>query len=200
MKLSIITPCSRPHNLPIIYNSILSLNTDNVEWLVIFDSDEIDNRIMMYQENIPIRLFNIRRGYGKGGTQRNYGLDYCSGDWIYYLDDDNLIHSELYNKILSYGKNENILLFNQFSPQNKKRIKVFNTDIITIPGCIDTAQMVIPKKYKNFRWFDEPETIVYEETKYLNNIIKIVGIDNIRWVDRVYTFRNYLRRFELDSL
>jgi len=192
-KLSIITPCSRPYNLPTIYQSILDLNTDNIEWIVIFDG-EIDNRILQYKKNINIILLNkFREGENSyASSLRNEGLKYANGDYIYFLDDDNIIHHKLYKKLLLYKEDDKVLIFNQFS--NKFNKRVINFDINNIyPRLIDTAQFIIPKKYQHIQWINNNEE--NDEYPYLLKIIKEFGPENIKYIDRVYTYRNYLRRF-----
>jgi glycosyltransferase involved in cell wall biosynthesis len=194
--LSIITPCSRPNNLPIIYSSLLELDCD-VEWIVVYDSTVIDERIRMYEkDSVPIKLHSTVRGYGKGGTQRNKGLDVCSGDWIYYLDDDNTICSNIM-KIINYcGRDDSILIVNQISELGQKKIGRFDINKVQHKGYVDTSQMVIPKTLKSYRWFDCETITKYEECYYINNIFSNIGYDKHVWVDGVYSYRNSLRKFD----
>ena len=196
MKLSIITPCSRPLNLPTIYASILEMNESNVEWIIIYDLDDIDERILAYEKEVPIILLKERRGLGKGSMQRNAGLDICSGDYIYFLDDDNLVHPMLYDRIRSYGEEDKILIFNQFTTKHQRRMKNFNIKDI-VPGYIDTAQIIVPKKYKHVRWLNK--RMILEEHDYLVDLIKEAGEDNVKWVNRLFSYRNYLRRYSLKN-
>lgn len=193
MKLSIITPCSRPLNLPSIYASILNMKEKNVEWIIVYDSDEIDERIKMYESFVPIILTNQKRGNTNGSLQRNKALEMASGDFIYYLDDDNYVHSKLYEKIKSYGEKDKILIFNQFATNHKRRIKIYNPKYIN-RGYIDTAQIIIPFKFKYIKWKDND---YMEDHEYLLELIKEVGVQNIKFVDRLFTFRNYLRRYDV---
>ena len=196
MKLSIITPCSRPLNLPTIYASILEMNEINVEWIIIYDSEHIDERILAYEKEVPITLLKQRRGDGKGAMQRNAGLDVCSGDYIYFLDDDNLVHPMLYDRIRSYGEEDKILIFNQFDTKFKRRIPKFDVSLLK-PGYIDTAQIIVPKKYKHIKWTNVKRYA--EEYEYLVDLIKEAGEDNVKWVNRLFSYRNYLRRYSLKN-
>ena len=194
MKLSIITPCTRPLNLPNIYGSILAMNETNVEWIIVYDMDDIDERILQYQTSVPIKLLKEKGGYAFGSNQRNVGLDVCDGDWIYFLDDDNIVHPKLYNRIKSYGEEDKILLFNQFSVKMNRRIGEFKISYLR-PGYIDTAQIIVPKKYKHVKWSNKRRYA--EEYDYLIDLIAEAGEDNVRWVDRIFSYRNYLRRYEI---
>ncbi len=195
MILSIITPCSRPLNLPTIYWSILNMKTNNVEWIIIYDSDKIDERILMYQEQIPIKLYNNIRKFGDsyGAKLRNIGIENAIGDYLYFLDDDNIIHPKLYERICKYKDNDNskILVFNQFNSKLTRRLNGLNINCIQ-NGMLDTGQFVVPRKYKT-RW--STEQLRYEEIPYFKNLMFEATEDNIIWIDRIFTYRNYLRKY-----
>lgn len=197
MILSIITPCSRPLNLPTLYWSILNMKTNNVEWIIVYDGDNIDKRILQYQEQIPIKLFNRVREVGDsmGAKLRNVGIENAIGDYLYFLDDDNLVHPKLYDRINRYidNKDDYILVFNQFNAKFTKRLNELNINCVQ-NGVLDTAQFVVPRKYKT-RWTTEQKR--YEEIPYFKKLIQEAGEHNIKWIDRLFTYRNYLRRYEI---
>jgi len=192
MKLSIITPCSRPYNLPTIYASILEMKTNDVEWIVVFDNTEIDKRILMYEKNIPIILLSTIRHSGDNyaSTQRNAGIEMATGDYLYFLDDDNLVHRQLYNKLCRYATGDNIVMFNQFI-FNRQRKRGINIKTLKA-GELDTGQFLVPRKYKS-RWRNDRQFA--EEFDYIMDLIQEVGCDKFLWVDRLFTYRNYLRKY-----
>jgi hypothetical protein len=90
--LYITTPCSRPENLEIISKTI----PKECYWAVIYD-----NKI-----NIPkienANYFKCEDTGFVGAKGRNYFIDNYplkDEDWIYSLDDDNIIHPEWYKNI-----------------------------------------------------------------------------------------------------
>lgn len=198
MKLSIITPCSRPLNLPIIYSSILELKSKNVEWIIIYDREEnYDERILNYESLIPIKLLVSKRqpsDINCGSRQRNVGIDNAIGDYLYFLDDDNLIHKFLYDKIKLYSNGNNVIIFNQFTRKMDRKLKP-DFDVRNMKmGQIDTAQLIVPRKYKS-RW--ENKRKKNEEYDYVCNLINEIGCENFKFVDKLYTFYNYIRRFDV---
>lgn len=194
MKLSIITPCSRPMNLPTIYQSILNMNTDNVEWIIVYDG-KIDNRILQYKDRVPIKLLELKRNPedNYASMLRNKGIEKATGDYLYFLDDDNLVHHKLYEKLNLYGNGDNIIIFNIFTRNRERKIKNFDLNKIK-PGGIDTGQILVPRKYKT-RWRNNRQYI--EEHDYIQDLRKEVGDDQFRFIDRMYAYYNYLRRNEI---
>ena len=194
MKLSIITPCSRPFNLPAIYSSILEMETDDVEWIIVYDNIDIDKRILMYEKNVKIKLFKSIRedGDNYASRQRNIGIENASGDYLYFLDDDNLAHRYLYSKMNIYGNGDNIITFNQFTIKWERKLSSFDIKKFKITE-LDTAQFLVPRKYKS-RWRHRP---LIEEYDYIMDLIEEVGYDKFFYIDRLYSYRNYLRRFNV---
>lgn len=171
------------------------MGTDNVEWIIVFDG-EIDERILMYEKNVKVILKGLKRKKGNSyaSSLRNEGLKHISGDYIYYLDDDNLISNKLYEALIKYRENDKILLVNQYSIRLNRRITKFDINNIS-SGYIDTAQMIVPAKYKNIKWINKNEII--DEYPYLLKLIDEAGSDNIKFINKIYSYRNALRRLEL---
>ena len=144
-KLTIITPSYRINNLLEIKKSI---NFDYIEeWIIVYDGSKIiDNpNIFQNEENNKIKEY-VYKGEGiSGNPQRNYALSKITNPdtLLYYLDDDNIIHPNIY-KLLNIIDNNRLYTFNQIN-----RIKGNNISI----DHIDTAMAIIPYNLcKNVKW------------------------------------------------
>lgn len=93
--IHIITPCSRIENISIIANSIPIECT----WTVVLDAtvdtlpERLGSNVFVYK--------SPHTGYW-GHPNRNYALDtitFSDHDWIYALDDDNIIHPRWYDTV-----------------------------------------------------------------------------------------------------
>ena len=123
--IHVITPCSRPENLPTILASIPS----DCRWLIMMDAST-----RPYQESGAFRRFldmvgalGRPRGPGLpevsvccswwsgmfGNPCRNQALDElraADDDWVHFLDDDNLIHPGWREGIGSHLSSESTML------------------------------------------------------------------------------------------
>jgi len=141
-KITIITPCIRPENLIKIRESI---NFDYVDsWFIIYDGTKIKSMPNVLEKHDKIQQ-HIYIGEGiSGNPQRNYalGLIENTDTYLYYLDDDNIIHDDLYLLLdsIECGK---IYTFDQARPKNVYPYKeVLRGDTIEIFN-IDTAMFLI---------------------------------------------------------
>jgi hypothetical protein len=172
-KLTIITPSYRVDNLLQLKNSINFEYID--EWIIVYDGSKITDNPNLFenQENNKIKEY-VYKGEGiSGNPQRNYALSKITNPntLLYYLDDDNIVHPNLYI-LLNIIDNNKMYTFNQY---NRIRGNIINI------GCIDTAMVIIPYNLcKNVKWIlDKYEADGYYIIEcYTNNKNLHVFIDN----------------------
>jgi hypothetical protein len=96
MFLNIITPCSRPHLLPIVAKSI-NIPKQNYRWIIVFDGtsipqiEDLDANYELYNTHNPESV--------AGHAQRNYALDLVTRGHVYFNDDDTVVHKDLWENI-----------------------------------------------------------------------------------------------------
>lgn len=96
MFINIITPCCRPENLHAISKSI-KIPRKNFRWIVVFDSEELPP-----QHLIPKKCEAYAHKNPKsisGNDQRNYAIDKVTEGYLYFNDDDTIIHKDLWKTV-----------------------------------------------------------------------------------------------------
>ena len=155
-KITIITPCYRINNLQKLKDSIDFDYVD--EWLIVYDGSKITENPRLFENDLSrekIREFIFRDDNGTSGNpQRNFALKLVTKEdtYIYYLDDDNIIHPDLYklldiiedNKIYSFNQKRPIDVFPYVDLLKGNEIELFK---------IDTAMFLIDYRLcKNINW------------------------------------------------
>jgi hypothetical protein len=172
-KITILTPSYRVDNLLEIKKSINFEYVD--EWIIVYDASKIvDNpKLFENQENNKIKefVFNCEGEYGN--PQRNYALSKITNPdtLLYYLDDDNIIHPNIY-RLLNIIDNNKIYTFNQYNRIKGNKVTINN---------IDTAMTIIPFRLcKNEKWIlDNHNADGYYITEcYDNNKNTHIFVDN----------------------
>jgi len=144
-KLTIITPSYRIDNLLEIKKSI---DFEYVhEWIIVYDGSKITENPNLFenQENNKIKEYVCRDEGISGNPQRNYALTKITNQdtLLYYLDDDNIIHPNLY-KLLKIIDNDKMYTFNQLDRLTGNNVCL---------QCIDTAMTIIPYNLcSNEKW------------------------------------------------
>jgi predicted O-methyltransferase YrrM len=167
-KITIITPSYRVDNLIQLKNSI---NFDYVnEWIIVYDGKKINEipNLFKNENNCKIKEYICDDDGISGNSQRNYALTKITNEktYIYYLDDDNIIHPQLY-KLINILDDNKIYTFNQVD-----RITGNNINI----GQIDTAMFLIDYNLcKNIVWISDKYEAdgfyikeCYEKNKHLH--------------------------------
>jgi len=110
MIINVITPCSRPHNLWKLYEHI---NIPNYRWIVVFDGLTVDSIPSDLPPTVEPHIHTHPQSI-VGNSQRNYGLDLVTECWVYFLDDDTLIHHHLYPIIERLLHTHDFIHFGQY--------------------------------------------------------------------------------------
>lgn len=177
-QLTIITPCSRPKNLQILYESI-NFSFIN-KWLIIYDSKK--GHIPNHFKHPKIVECNEGRTGISGNTQRNRGIENTNNGFIYFLDDDNIIHPNFWN-ILPQFSVDNINLFQIESHPDYKYLNLSAPG----PSTIDTSMYCVDRKLVGLtRWMPHlysadgvfAETIRCKKPKSLNIINEVAAYYN----------------------
>lgn len=172
-KITIITPSYRTTNLKTIKNSI---NFDYVdEWIIVYDASKITENPNLFanDENDKIKEYIHTSEGMSGNPQRNFALSKVANvdTYIYYLDDDNIIHPSFY-KLLNILDNNKMYTFNQTN-------RLYGDNIIQ--NMIDTAMILIDNKLvNNTQWLPHVYAADFFFIKdcYVNNKNNHIFVNN----------------------
>jgi len=115
------------------------------EWIIVYDGNKIESKPSIFEQNEKIKECIHKCDCISGNGQKSYALTKITNPdtLLCYLDDDNIIHPDLYN-LLDFTDNNTIYTFNQYN-----RIKGNNIHV----DYIDTAMVIIPLNLcKNIKW------------------------------------------------
>ena len=174
--LYIVTPCSRPENLATIRKSIPSAIT----WVVMMDASTD------FKEATGANVTHYSKKTGHWGHPlRNEFLDlyedsFTENDWVYFLDDDNILHPKFIQQL------ESILHLNAGIVTWGQEARLRPTDQPRI-GNIDTASyMFRPSQLKGLRFAN-----MYEADGQFANAA--TGLTNLICVEAYLCYYNALR-------
>lgn len=187
--LHLITPISRPHNLPRIYDSIRrGLTRSLYAWWCIFDPRAPlvplprDWRGIVYWGPGP------NRPGSAGYPQRNWALEHICTGWVYFLDDDNLIHPALektFQQALDQHPRADWFLFRQIRPDGTLYLAPHCPPRV---GLVDIGQGIIRREAIAAARFEEDR---YDADGRLFE--SLAPSITVYCIDQVATYYNALR-------
>tara|TARA_Y100000817_G_scaffold314286_1_gene312639 strand:- start:684 stop:1277 length:594 start_codon:yes stop_codon:yes gene_type:complete len=154
MKVVIITPSYRSDNLK--KHLLPSIDFNYIEkWIIVHDSDKVKEKAFGENGGRILEFFNNDLAGDSGNPQRNRGLEavaelYPEGSvFVYFLDDDNIIHPNFY-VVLQHIEAGRVYTFDQVGhPCNKE---IFYGDCPE-PCNIDTAMFLVDFDVcRDIRW------------------------------------------------
>lgn len=114
MKLSIIIPVYNQEEL--IIRCLDSIPARNDIEIIIIDDKSTDRtyqnllRYMFHNEDRNILLLQNENNIG-AGLSRNYGIDNAEGEYIMFLDSDDYLYTEEFDKVFNMLNNRDIIYY-----------------------------------------------------------------------------------------
>ena len=157
MKLTIITPCCRAENLPKLYESINFSLID--KWIIVYDTSKNRSYNNIYKEHPKITEIDCCHEGLTGNPQRNLGISMVTDGFIFFLDDDNIVHPDFWN-ILPTLQEDFFYTWDQENGLKGDKIELEH---------IDTSMFIVPKKIcKNLKW--KPNERWYADYLFIKTI------------------------------
>ena len=178
--LTIITPCSRPENLPKLFNSI---NFDKIDkWIIVYDTSKNRNYNKIFLNYPKISEYEKDGGIS-GNPQRNYAIDLINDGWVYFLDDDNIIHPDFWSVLDNLDEN----YYYTFDMQRSDG--VFKGKYIKI-NWIDTAMYLLHRKHiGDIRWKNE---LYNADGHFICEVFNNYK-NGHKYIEKTCSYYNYLR-------
>ena len=178
MFLNIITPCSRPDNLFKIEQSI-NIPRERFRWIVVFDFKETEIDITEIPNSCEYYFYKDSNSV-VGHAQRNFALDKIQQGYVYFNDDDTVIHSDLWTNI--HNCSGDFISFIQNNSDNTFRLSGESI----CRGLIDSHNFIVDINIiENIRFnianYDadgEFAVMCYQQSKSFTYIPKVLSIYN----------------------
>ena len=109
-KVSVIVPIYNVEKyLEKCINSLLSQTLEDIQIILVNDGskDNSGNIAKEYEQNNKDRVIYVEKENGGLSDARNYGLKYATGDFIAFLDSDDYIEKNAYEKMYNKAIEEN---------------------------------------------------------------------------------------------
>src|SRR5665213_2493915 len=121
-KISVIIPCyNQAHFLNESVDSVLAQTYTNWECLIVNDgSTDNTERVAIACAEKDNRIKYIKKENGGLSSARNKGLDEVTGDYIQFLDSDDMITPDKFQMSLMNGNDADVIIadFKMFSKNN----------------------------------------------------------------------------------
>lgn len=131
-KVSVIVPAYNVEKyIDRCIESLLKQTLDDIEFIIINDgsTDNTLKKINKYLPNDKIRLYD-RSNHGIGST-RNYGLNLAHGEYIGFVDSDDYIEPDMFEKLYNKVKQDDLDMavcdyYKNFEETNKSVIDIIS--------------------------------------------------------------------------
>jgi hypothetical protein len=145
MFLNIVTPCSRPNNLIKISKSI-NIPKEYYRWIIVYDGETLPQKELI-PEGCEIFKHSNKKSV-VGHSQRNFALDLINDGYVYFNDDDTILHKNLWENIKDLDND--FITFSQEHKNGKLRLVGDKVKVYLI----DSHNFIIDRKVIGETKFD----------------------------------------------
>ena len=199
LRLNIITRCTRPHFLQKVKESIFTTGLFDIKWWVIFDTrivkdidaDFLSELQLSGGEALYFKGVNVDHGH----TLLSKTLDKIEDGYVYFLDDDNILHENFYTKLYSEIQNNPDKLGFIFSQKvSGKDFTGLDVRDAKPENCrvqhIDMAQFLLHRKLIGDNRFKADD---YKADGYFIENIYNMNKDKFHFISDILCYYNYLK-------
>lgn len=197
-SLVVITPCCRPELLRYVYDSVrFSIVT---RWIIVFDADQVPREnvpaALLHDPHITLAATHVDNSR-YGNAQRHLGLQiartlYFEDDpFIYFLDDDNIVHPAFYDLFQQVMWRRGV--FYTFN-QRRAGLTCYGKGCVRV--MMDTAMICLPLSFCP-EW--KPSSVYAEDYHFIKSVVRKYG-DRHMYVNQVAAHYNALQPRALTRL
>jgi hypothetical protein len=183
MELTIITPCMRPHFLSKVCESI---DFDKIkQWIIVYDTSKNIKFEKQFSNNSKILEIECNKQTYGAGCKRMKALKLVTSGFVYFLDDDNIIHANFWNILKKveltnfYTWNCDVIFNNTVYYGNECKVNTIDTSQFLVP--VDIISKTI---WKNGYCADG----LFIEEIYKNNP------DKLCYINEIASYYNYITK------
>lgn len=110
LSVSVIVPVYNVEKyLDQCLSSLVNQTLESIEIIVVNDGtqDNSQSIIDQYVKQYPNKVISLIKENGGLGDARNYGIPYAKGEYIGFVDSDDVVHLQMYEKMFNQAKAEN---------------------------------------------------------------------------------------------
>lgn len=196
VKVSIIVPVYNVEEyLDKCLNSLVNQTLKDIEIIVVNDGtkDNSQDIIDKYVSNYPKLVKSYIKENGGLSSARNYGLKFASGEYIAFVDSDDYVELDMYEKMYNKAKKENldIVVCDTINFYDDRMVYLksnlnYSNDVIK--NYIISPPMAPIRLYKRniFNNQEFEEGIYYEDLNFTPSLVNITK--NIGFIDNTYYY------------
>lgn len=101
-KVTVIVPVYNVENyIEKCLDSLVNQTLEDIEIIIVNDGskDNSEQIILNYKEKYPSKIVYLKKENGGLSDARNFGMPYAKGDYIAFLDSDDYVELDLYEKL-----------------------------------------------------------------------------------------------------
>lgn len=168
--ISIIIPCfnTGEYLLDAIHSCLTSTYL-NIEVIIVNDGSTEGKTLEILKNILDDNVIVVHKENGGPASARNFGVSKAKGDFLFFLDSDNLVHPEYFEKAINVVNADSKIAVVYSKPiffgspdiqDYRFETKTFNFDALLRGNYIDMCSLVRKESFSRINGFDESKSLI----------------------------------------
>ena len=196
IKVSVIVPVYNVERyLRRCLNSLVNQTLEEIEIIIVNDGtkDNSESIILEFVEKFPSKIIYLTKENGGLSDARNFGIPHATGEYIAFLDSDDYVEKDIYEKLYNEANKskikKNIIECNFFWSYDEKQVIDRIVKYDSIQDYIINGRVVAWNKLYRSKWLKNiniefPKGLLYEDLEYFMKLVcNLSNIEEVSVVD-----------------
>lgn len=182
-KVSVIVPFYNVEGyIEKCLDTLVNQTLEDIEIILVNDGSK-DNSILIakkFQERYPKKIVYLEKENGGLSDARNFGIPYAKGEYVAFLDSDDYVEKDMYEKMYNLAKKENSDMVQcnfywEYIDQNKKKLgdmpKYHSKKEMIVKGRVEAWNKLIKREILEKSKVTFPKGLRYEDVEFTYKLV-----------------------------
>ena len=201
-KVSVIVPIYNVENyIEKCLETLVNQTLEDIEIILVNDGSKDNSEVIVkrFLKNYPEKIVYLEKENGGLSDARNYGIPYAKGEYVAFLDSDDYVEKDMYEKMYTLAKKENSDMVQcnfywEYIEEQKRKLgdleEYQNKKEMIVKGRVEAWNKLIRREVLENPDIRFPKGLRYEDVEFTYKLAPY--LEKVSFIDK--PFIHYIQR------
>ena len=186
-KVSVIVPIYNVENyIEKCLETLVNQTLENIEIILVNDGSKDNSEVIVkrFLKNYPEKIVYLEKENGGLSDARNYGIPYAKGKYVAFLDSDDYVEKDMYEKMYTLAKKENSDMVQcnfywEYIEEQKRKLgdleEYQNKKEMIVKGRVEAWNKLIRREVLENPDIRFPKGLRYEDVEFTYKLVPFIN-------------------------
>lgn len=186
-KVSVIVPIYNVENyIEKCLETLVNQTLEDIEIILVNDGSKDNSEVIVkrFLKNYPEKIVYLEKENGGLSDARNYGIPYAKGEYVAFLDSDDYVEKDMYEKMYTLAKKENSDMVQcnfywEYIEEQKRKLgdleEYQNKKEMIVKGRVEAWNKLIRREVLENPDIRFPKGLRYEDVEFTYKLVPFIN-------------------------